>query len=165
MANSPTDIATADLDAIDRNILKVLQREGRISNADLAERIALSPSACHRRVKRLEDEGVIKGYAADVDPRLVGRRATIYVSITLNNQSDELMAKFEQRVQEIPDVIECYLMSGAADYMLKVMAEDTEDFAQIHRMSLSRLPGVAQMQSNFALRTVFKSTALPLESL
>lgn len=150
------------LDATDRRILTLLQREGRISNADLAERIALSPSACHRRVQRLEDEGFIAGYVALLDPRKIGKPATVFVEITLNSQSDEVLEAFEKGVARIPDVLECHLMAGSADFLLKLMVEDTEDFARIHRRYLARLPGVAQMQSSFALRTVVKTTALEL---
>jgi len=150
------------LDPTDRRILRVLQREGRISNADLSERIALSPSACHRRVQRLEAEGYIAGYAALVDPRKIGKPTTVFVEITLNGQSDEVLDAFEKAVARIPDLLECHLMAGSADYLLKLVAEDTEDFARIHRQYLSRLPGVAKMQSSFSLRTVVKTTALDL---
>ncbi|MCB1390324.1 MAG: Lrp/AsnC family transcriptional regulator, partial [Rhodobacteraceae bacterium] len=119
------------LDPTDRRILKVLQREGRISNADLSERIALSPSACHRRVQRLESDGFIAGYAALVDPRRVGKPTTVFVEITLNGQSDEVLDAFEKAVARIPDLLECHLMAGSADYLLKLVAEDTEDFARI----------------------------------
>ena len=95
-----------------------------------------------------------------LDPRSVGRRATVFVEITLNSQADEVLEAFEAGVARIPDVLECHLMAGAADYILKVVAEDTDDFGRIHRQHLARLPGVAQMQSSFALRTVFKSTSL-----
>ena len=152
--------AAMQLDATDRRILKVLQREGRISNADLSERVALSPSACHRRVQRLETEGFIAGFVALVDPRRIGKPTTVFVEITLNGQSDELLDAFEKAVARIPDLLECHLMAGSADYLLKLVAEDTEDFARIHRQYLSRLPGVAQMQSSFSLRTVVKTTAL-----
>lgn len=150
------------LDATDRRILTLLQREGRISNADLAERIALSPSACHRRVQRLEAEGYIAGYVALVDPRRIGKPSTIFVEITLNGQSDELLDAFERAVARIPDLLECHLMAGSADYLLKLVAEDTEDFARIHRQYLARLPGVSKMQSSFSLRTVVKTTALDI---
>lgn len=150
------------LDPTDRRILKVLQHEGRISNADLSERVALSPSACHRRVQRLETEGFIAGYVALVDPRRIGKPTTVFVEITLNGQSDEVLDGFEKAVARIPDVLECHLMAGSADYLLKLVAEDTEDFARIHRQYLARLPGVQGMQSSFALRTVFKTTALPV---
>jgi Lrp/AsnC family leucine-responsive transcriptional regulator len=148
------------LDPTDRRILTVLQREGRISNSDLSERVNLSPSACHRRVSRLEDEGVIKDYVALLDLRKMGRQTTVFVEITLAGQSDEILDAFEREVARVPDVLECHLMAGSADYLLKIVAEDTEDFARIHRQYLSRLPGVAQMQSGFALRTVFKTTAI-----
>ncbi len=97
-----------------------------------------------------------------LDPRKIGVPATIFVEITLSTQADEVLEAFEKAVARIPDVLECHLMAGSADYILKVVAENTDDFARIHRQYLTRLPGVAQMQSSFALRTVFKTTALPL---
>lgn len=148
------------LDATDRRILQTLQREGRISNADLADRIALSPSACHRRVQRLEEEGVIAGYVALVDARKIGKTTTVFVEITLQGQSDEVLDAFERAVARIPDVLECHLMAGAADFLLKLIVADTEDYARIHRQYLARLPGVAQMQSSFSLREVVRTTAL-----
>ncbi len=151
-----------EMDAMDRKILETLQIEGRISNADLAEKVHLSASACHRRVQRLEQAGVIRGYVALLDPRAVDRRATVFVEITLTGQADEILDGFERAVARIPDVLECHLMAGTADYLLKVVAQDTEDFARIHRRYLARLPGVAQMHSSFALRTVCETTALPI---
>jgi len=150
------------LDTTDRKILAVLQRKGRMSNAELSERVNLSPSACHRRVQRLEAEGYIRDYVALLDARKMGVPTTVFVEITLQGQADELLEAFERAVARIPDVLECHLMAGKADYILKVVAESTEDFARIHRQYLARLPGVAQMQSSFALRTVFKTTALPV---
>lgn len=150
------------IDDTDRRILTVLQRKGRMSNAELAEKINLSPSACHRRVQRLEKEKIIKDYVALLDPRTVDRRTTIFVEISLSGQAEDLLAAFEREVALIPDVLECHLMAGSADYMLKVVAVDTDDFARIHQRRLARLPGVAKLQSNLALRTVFKTTALPL---
>jgi len=150
------------MDALDVKLLMALQKDGRMSNSDLAESVALSPSACHRRVQRLEREGVIRNYVALLNPRAVDRRATVFVEITLKGQADEILEAFERQVALIPDVLECHLMAGAADYLLKVVAQDTDDFARIHKQYLARLPGVAQMQSSFALRTVFKTTALPI---
>ena len=150
------------VDQIDRRILNALQRSGRISNADLADEVNLSASACHRRVQRLEKDGFIKNYVALLDPRKLDVPTTVFVEITLSAQADEVLENFEKAVARIPDVLECHLMAGTADYILKVVAENTEDFARIHRQYLTRLPGVAQMQSSFALRTVFKTTALPL---
>lgn len=150
------------LDETDRRILKVLQRKGRISNADLSESVNLSPSACHRRVQRLETDGYVRDYVALLDARKMKLPTTVFVEITLQGQADETLDAFEKAVARIPDVLECHLMAGTADYILKVVAENTEDFARIHRQHLTRLPGVAQMQSSFALRTVFKTTALPV---
>lgn len=133
-----------------------------MSNADLAERINLSASACHRRVQRLEDEGYIRNYVAMLDPRKLGLSSTVFVEITLAGQSDELLEGFETAAARIPNVLECHLMAGTADYILKLVVEDTDDFARIHRQYLTRLPGVTRMQSSFALRTVFKTTALPV---
>lgn len=150
------------LDSLDRRILTVLQRQGRISNADLAERVNLSASACHRRVQRLEAEGYIGGYVALLDAKKLGVSSTVFVEITLSTQADEVLEAFERAVARIPDVLECHLTAGAADYILKVVAQDTEDFARIHRRSLARLPGVAKMQSSFSLKTVCNTTALPV---
>lgn len=152
----------AELDDTDRRILKVLQVQGRITNADLSLRVNLSPSACHRRVARLEETGVIDGYVALVNPRRIGRPVIVFVEITLSGQADEILEAFEREVKRIPDVLECHLMAGSADYLLKVCAEDSEDFARIHRRHLARLPGVAKMQSSFALKPVLRTTALPL---
>ncbi|WP_353472899.1 Lrp/AsnC family transcriptional regulator [Salipiger sp. H15] len=150
------------LDDTDRRILRALQKQGRMSNAELSEKVNLSPSACHRRVQRLEAEGYVKDYVALLDARKLGLASTVFVEIRLSAQADEVLDAFEKAVARVPAVLECHLMAGTADYILKVVAEDTEDFARIHRQYLTRLPGVAQMQSSFALRTVFKTTALPL---
>ena len=148
------------LDETDRRILRVLQKDGRITNADLSERVNLSPSACHRRVQRLEEDGFIAAFVALLDARKLGRPTTVYVEITLISQAEDVLDAFERGVARVPDLLECHLMAGSADYLLKIMVEDTEDFARIHRQHLSRLPGVRQMQSSFALRTVVKTTAL-----
>jgi len=150
------------LDEMDRRLLRVLQRRGRISNADLAEEVHLSASACHRRVQRLESEGYIRDYVALLDPRKLDRPSTVFVEITLSGQSEEILDAFERDVARIPDLLECHLMAGTADYLLKLSACDTDDFARIHRRYLARLPGVAQMHSSFSLRTVWQTTALPV---
>ena len=150
------------MDALDLKILAWLQKDGRMPNAELAGRVGLSASACHRRVQRLEKDKVIRNYVALLDPRAVDRQSTVFVEITLKGQSEEILGAFEKQVALIPDVLECHLMAGTADYLLKVVARDTDDFARIHKQYLARLPGVVQMQSSFALRTVFKTTALPL---
>ena len=151
---------TVELDATDRRILTVLQKDARITNADLSEQVNLSPSACHRRVQRLEEDGYIAAYVALLNARKMGRPTVVYVEITLQSQAEDLLDAFEREVARVPDILECHLMAGSADYLIKIMAEDTEDFARIHRRFLSRLPGVRQMQSSFALRTVVQTTAL-----
>lgn len=151
-----------EIDDTDRRILRRLQKAGRLSNAELADQINLSASACHRRVQRLEKEGIINGYVALLNARKVDRPTTVFVEITLSGQSDDILDAFEKEVALIPDLLECHLMAGTADYLLKITAQDTDDFARIHRRYLSRLPGVAQMHTSFALRTVFKTTALPV---
>nr|WP_319248285.1 Lrp/AsnC family transcriptional regulator [uncultured Celeribacter sp.] len=151
----------AKMDETDRRILRILQRKGRISNADLAQEANVSSSACHRRVQRLESEGIIRDYVALLDPRHLDRRATVFVEVTLSSQADEILEAFERAVRSVPDVLECHLMAGKADYILKVVASDTEHFAELHRR-LVALPGVQTMQSSFAMRTVFKTTALPV---
>ena len=150
------------LDDMDRAILRCLQRQGRMTHAELSERVNLSPSACHRRVQRLEAAGVIRDYVALLDARAVGRVATVFVEIRLSGQSEEVLDAFERAVARVPDVLECHLMAGTADYLLKVVARDSEDFAQIHRRHLARLPHIAQMTSSFALKTVCRTTALPV---
>ena len=150
------------LDTIDRRLLEVLQKSGRISNSDLAEKVNLSASACHRRVQRLESEGYIAAYVALLDPRKMEVSTTVFVEITLSTQADEVLNAFEKAIARVPDVLECHLTAGTADYILKIVAENTDDFARIHRQYLTRLPGVAKMQSSFALRTVCMTTALPV---
>ena len=150
------------LDAIDIRILSVIQKDGRMSNAELSEVVNLSQSACHRRVQRLEADGFIDGFVALLNPRKLGRRTTVFVEITLNGQADEILDAFEKAVSRVPEVLECHLMAGSADYLLKVIAADAEDFAQVHRRHLAKLPGVQTIQSSFSLRKVRQTTALPL---
>ena len=151
-----------NLDLIDVKILRILQSNGRIANADLAEDIGLSTSACHKRLQRLVKDSIISSFVGLVDPRAVDLNATVFVEIKLSRQVDEVLEEFERAVRLIPEVLECHLMAGAADYLLKVVVRDTEDFEKIHRKHLSRLPNVSNMTSSFALRKVYKSTALPI---
>lgn len=151
------------LDTTDRKILAHLQRDGRMSNADLAEKINLSPSACLRRVKRLEDDGFIDGYVMLVNQTAVGKPTNVFVEITLGNLGEETVEAFEKAVIECPDVRGCYLMSGDADYLLRIACAGPEGYENIHRMYLSRLPGVARIRSSFALRTVCKKTGIKMD--
>lgn len=152
-----------EFDRIDRQILALLQIDGRMSNADLAERVHLSPSACLRRVKRLEEAGLIDGYRALLDQRAIGKPTNVFVEISLKSQSEKMFDAFERAVAECPDIMECYLMAGNADYLVRVIAVDVVDYERIHRTYLSRLPGVVRLRTSFALRTVCHKTALPLE--
>ena len=141
-------------DRINEAILRHLRHDGRLSNAELAERIGLSPSACLRRVKMLEKEGVIRGYQAIIARRNAPPVATVIVQITLERQTEECLRRFESRIRECPDVKECYLMTGDADYLIRVEARDMQDYERIHKEELSRLPGVVRIQSNFAIRPI-----------
>ena len=152
------------LDRTDNLILAALQRDGRLSNRDLAERAHLSESACLRRVRALEDAGVITGYTAQVSPAKVGLPGNVFVSITLNRQEQGDLAAFEEAVARVPEVMECYLMTGQQDYLLRVVVSDPADFERLHSQHLTRLPGVARVQSSFALRSVRKSNELPLRA-
>ena len=151
-----------NLDTLDLKILRILQTNGRIANADLAEHIGLSTSACHKRLQRLVKNSTLHAFVGLVEPRAVNLNATVFVEIKLSRQVDEVLEEFEKAVTLIPEVLECHLMAGKADYLLKVVVEDTEDFERIHRKHLSRLPNVSNITSSFALREVYKSTALPI---
>lgn len=148
-----------ELDTTDRAILNELQWDGRVTNSALAERIHLSPSACLRRVRRLEDAGVISGYTTLVNRRAIGRSTTVIVEVSLTGQQEELLQQFESEVGDCPEVMSCHLMAGIADYVLYVVADDVEDYERIHRSHLSRLPGVAQIRSSFSLRAICEKTA------
>ena len=150
------------LDEIDRAILDRLQREARISNVQLAERVHLSESACLRRVRALEEAGVIAGYAALLDPAQVDLPASVFVHLTLQRQDQAGLDAFEEAVQGIPEVMECFLMTGEFDYLMRVVVADAADFERVHRQHLTRLPAVARVQSSFALRTVRKTPVLPV---
>lgn len=151
-----------DYDETDARLLRLIQADARLSAAELSERVNLSPSACHRRLQRLERIGVIRGQVALLDQRAVGRTVTVFVEISLNGQSDEVLSAFERAASALPAVLECHLMAGAYDYLLKVVARDAEDFARLHRRHLASLPGVAKVQSSFSLKTVCETTALPV---
>lgn len=146
--------AVTELDRIDRRILVLLQHDGRLTNAALAERVALSPSATLRRVQRLEEAGVIAGYAARIAPEALGRGSQVFIEVTLASQRDEALQAFEQAVRDCPDILECHLMSGGSDYLLRVAVRDTQDYERVHKQHLSRFPNVARIRSSFALRTV-----------
>jgi len=151
-----------DLDAVDLSILNHLQQDGRMTNADLADRVGLSASACHRRVRLLESEGVIEHYAALVNRSLVGRGVSVFVEISLESQREDLLDAFETKVAEVPHVQSCHLMAGNADYLVHVTCADVADYEMIHREYIAGLPGVTRVRSSFAIRTITDTTALDL---
>jgi len=150
------------MDKYDRSILAALQEDGRISNVQLAARVNLSESACLRRVRALEDEGYIDRYVALVNQSRVGLGGNVLVHIGLHREEQSELAAFEAAVQDIPEVMECYLMTGEFDYLLRVVVADMADFERLHKEALTRLPGVARVNSSVAIRTVQKKTELPL---
>ncbi len=149
-----------DLDALDMAILSALSENGRLSQVELSERIPLSATAIARRIKTLEEKGVIEGYQARVSRAALGLDMTVLVQISLQSQSEVLLAEFEKAIAASPSVVACHLMSGEDDYVLTVLARDLTDYERIHRQELSRLPGVTRLRSSFALREV-KSRSLP----
>ena len=159
MRNNAADV---QLDAIDRAILDVLQHEGRIANQDLAQRVHLSPSACLRRVKTLEDAGVIAQYVALLNPKAVGKHGISYTIINLDSMNTPLLEAFEQAVRDSPEILDCFYVAGANDYLIRFAYRDAEDLERFHSEVLMHLPGVARSNSMLVLRTVKKTTALPL---
>ncbi len=150
------------IDERDRAILRILQADGRLSNAELADRVNLSPSACLRRVRMLEDGGLIVRYAALLDERAAGLPGVAFVLVTLDQQGRAALDRFEAAVSRHPEILECYLLAGAADYLIRVAYADAADFERIHTAILTQLPGVVRVQSTLALRKVKKTTALPV---
>lgn len=155
--------ATHRLDGIDRRLLAALQENGRLTATELAERIGLTTSPCLRRLRLLEEAGVIRGYTALVDQVKVGLPVSVFVSIKLDRQSEDGMARFEAAVRRCPEVLECYLMTGPRDYLLRVVARDLADFERFVKGTLTRIAGIANIESSFALGQVKHSNALPLD--
>jgi DNA-binding Lrp family transcriptional regulator len=150
------------MDRIDRALLHELQVDAKITNAALAQKVNLSESACLRRVRNLESAGLIRGYVCLVDQSSAGFPDNVFVQITLHSQQRSDLDAFEQAVMAIPEVMECYLMSGDADYILRVVVKDARDYERIHSRQLTQLPGVDRVHSSFALRTVVKKTEVPI---
>ncbi|WP_234052348.1 MULTISPECIES: Lrp/AsnC family transcriptional regulator [unclassified Xanthobacter] len=142
------------LDDVDERIIRVLRRDGRISNADLAAEVGLSPSACLRRMRHLERTGVIRGYTALLNTNGADDKLVVITQITLDRQTEEFLNRFEAAVRRCPEVTDCYLMTGLADYIVKIEVKNAADYERLHKEVLSRLPGVARIQSSFAIRTV-----------
>lgn len=150
------------LDDIDRRILAVLQDNGRISNVELAERVGLSPSPCLARVRGLERSGLIRGYVALVDPGRVGLGVSVFIQVSLEKQVGRALDTFESAMTAMPEVMECYLMTGDSDYMLRVLVEDVAALQRFIVDKLSKVPGVASIRSSFALKQVKFKTAVPV---
>ena len=150
------------MDAHDHAIVRALQADGRMSNVELAERISLSESATLRRVRALEEVGLIEGYTARINQARAGLPNNVFMNITLLSQDQHDLEAFEEAVQHVPEVMECYLMTGEFDYLLRVVVADTADFERVHSQKLTRLPGVSRVQSSFTLRTVRNSSELPV---
>jgi Lrp/AsnC family leucine-responsive transcriptional regulator len=151
------------LDELDHKILAELQVDGRMSNQELSERIGLSPSPCLRRLRQLEAGGIISRYVALVDPEAVGLGVTAFVRVRLDQQDDRHLAVFEEAVAHFPEVMECYLMTGEADYQLRVLVSSLGEFEDFLRHQLTRIAGVGQVTTSFALRPVVYQTALPIK--
>ena len=150
------------LDEIDLHILDVLQRDGRISNQDLADEVGLSPSPCLRRLRQLESSGVVQKYVALVSPTAVGQGLQAVVEVRLDRQTRGSVDKFEAESLKLPQVLECYLMAGDWDYVLRVVVHDLEEFHDFHMNFLAKIPGVGNVKSNISMKQVKYSTALSL---
>jgi Lrp/AsnC family leucine-responsive transcriptional regulator len=153
----------SDFDEIDRKILKQLQENARISNVDLADRVGLSAAPCLRRVRGLEEAGVIRKYVTLLDPAAVSMGVTVFVQISLDLQVENRLDLFERAILKRPEVLECYLMTGDADYLVRVVVPDVAAYERFLKDVLTRVEGVAGIKSSFALKQVKYSTVLPLE--
>ena len=151
------------LDRIDYGILHYLQNDGRIANTELAEKIGLSPSPCLRRVKALEQQGVIKRYVAIVDPNAVGFGISAFVSVSLNTQEKPSLDAFQSQIVTYPEVMECYLMTGTSDYLLRVVLPDLESYERFLMEKLTKISVIANIQTSFALKPLVQRTELPLQ--
>ncbi|NMG77471.1 Lrp/AsnC family transcriptional regulator [Aromatoleum diolicum] len=152
------------IDRYDREILRVLQQDGRISNQDLADRIGLSPSPCLRRVRALEEAGFITGYRAELDAKALGLSLMALIQISMDRHTQERFTDFEAAVRDIPEVLECLLITGqAADYQLKVVVRDMDGYQELLLNRITRIPGVTGVHSSFVLRRVVDRQALPVD--
>jgi DNA-binding Lrp family transcriptional regulator len=149
------------LDLKDRQIIAELQKDGRLSNQELSERVALSPSPCLRRLRNLEDSGVIKGYTALVDETAFGLPVTVFVEIRLTQHTHAVNANFEQKIRNLSNVLDCYVMTGDADYLLRVLVESLQDYESFVRNHLHRIEGIAAIKTSFAYGVVKRSNVYP----
>ncbi|WP_119154459.1 Lrp/AsnC family transcriptional regulator [Caldimonas tepidiphila] len=154
--------ATLQLDATDCAILRVLQHDARVSNVELAQAVHLSPSACLRRVRLLEEAGVIAQYVALLNPKAVGQPGTSFTIVNVERTTPDMLARFEQAVRDEPQILDCFYVAGSNDYLLRFTYRDAEDLERFHTGVLPHLPGVVRSNSMLVLRTVKKTTALEL---
>jgi DNA-binding Lrp family transcriptional regulator len=155
-------VSATELDEIDRRMIRALQRDGRMTNSDLAKAVNLSESACLRRLRALETEGVISRYTAIINERAVGLPISVFVTVTLSSQAEQALTAFETAIATVPEVVECHLMTGSSDYLLRLVCRDVDDLERIHAKELTRIPGVTRVSSSVAMRTVVKRGALPV---
>lgn len=151
-----------NIDALDKKILKILQGSSRLTNAELADKVGLSASACHRRIKSLEEQGYIRDYATLLDPNKVGYPISVLLEVTLSQHSKEGLQAFERDVVRIPQVMECYFVAGDIDYHLRVVVRSTEDYERLYLDKLAVLPNVQRIKSMFAMRNIVRKTVLPI---
>ena len=154
---------THNLDAVDRQILTALQDQGRLTNVELADRVGLTPAPCLRRVRALEDAGIIQKYAALVNQHALSLGVTVFAQVTLDKQIKQQLEIFEQAVRKWPEVMDCYLMTGDADYLLRIVLPDVEAYERFLNEALTQVAGVSSIRSSFSLRQAKYSTALPLD--
>jgi len=154
--------ANITLDRIDHRLLAALQENGRLTVAELAEKVGLTASPCSRRLRILEEAGIINRYAALLDQKKVGLPVSVFVSIKLERQQEDKLNRFEDAIRRCPEVLECYLMTGPRDYLLRVVARDLADYERFVKDTLTRIDGIANIESSFALGQVKHSSALPL---
>jgi DNA-binding Lrp family transcriptional regulator len=152
-----------ELDAIDRRILRALQRDGRLQNVDLAQEVGLSPSPCLRRVRRLEEAGVIERYAAMLDAAKIGFGMTIFARVWLTGQDQDTVSAFVTAIRALPQVAECYLMAGDCDFLIRVLVRDLDAYRRFQVEHLARIPGVRSIKTDISMQTVKPSGALPIQ--
>ena len=160
MQETTSTPANFELDELDASILRYLERHGRATNYEVGEAVGLSASAASRRIQALEGAGAIRGYRAEVDDRLLGKRMTIYIRVTLERQSASVLAAFESAVRHCNEIVSCHLMAGQYDYMLVARVAGIDDYGRLHQNELSRLPGVTRLETSFALRDVLDGSRL-----
>ncbi len=157
--DSSEGAASSDLDEFDFAIIEFLEKHGRATNAEVGDAVGLSASAASRRIQALEASGAIRGYRAVVDDRLLGKSRTVYIRVTLERESADVLSKFEAAVRHCHDVVNCHLMAGQYDYMLVARVSGIDDYGRLHQKELSRLPGVTRLETSFALRNVLEEHA------